>query len=135
MQYSGGRWRGAITLENGERIALHVPGPRAGPRSEGLHLAERALAWWVQTRPQVERELYAHYSAVHDATTDGMLELRDPGEVWAHAVLTSVEIAPYRSLGELQVAIHVAWDEEHTLGALIRDAQLVELNGSILDPR
>jgi hypothetical protein len=135
LQYAGGRWHGQIALENGERIALHVPGSRAGPHPEGLNSAEQASTWWTKARPEVEQELFAHYSAGRDATTDRILELRDPGEVWAHAVLTSVEIRPYRSLGELQVAIRVAWDDEHTLGALLRDAQLVELNGSILEPR
>ena len=31
--------------------------------------------------------------------------------------------------------MRAAWDEEHTLGALIRQGELVELNGSILEPR
>ena len=31
-------------------------------------------------------------------------------------------------------AQEVAWDEEHTLGARIRDGRLVELNGSVLRP-
>ena len=135
LQYAGGRWHGRIALENGERIALHLPGSRAGPHPEGLHSAEQASTWWTKTRPEVEQELFAHYTAGRDATTDLVLELRDPGDVWAHAVLTSAEIKPHRSLGELQIAIRVAWDDEHTLGALLRDARLVELNGSILEPR
>lgn len=135
MQYRGGRWRGTIALENGARIPLFIPGSRAGPHPEGLLVAEQASAWWTQARPEVERELFDHYSAGSDDPTVGALGLRDAGAVWAHAAPTSVEIKPFRSLNELQVAIRVAWDEEHTLGALIRDAQLAGLNGSILEPR
>ena len=38
--------------------------------------------------------------------------------------------------GDLTVELgyRVAWDEEHTLGARIRDGRLVELNGSVLEP-
>ena len=57
------------------------------------------------------------------------------GDLWTHVTLSSVEIKPYRSINELQVALRTAWDDEHTLGALVRDAELVELNGSILEPR
>lgn len=135
LQYAGGRWRGAIALENGVRIPLIIPGSRAGPHPDGLKLAEQASAWWMQARPEAERELYDHYSAGRDDATADTPQLREAGEVWAHAVLSSVEIKPLRSLTELQVAIRVTWDEEHTLGALIRDARLVELNGSILEPR
>jgi len=68
-------------------------------------------------------------------TTTEAIEPRGPEDVWRHAAPTSVEIKPFRSIREVQVAIRAAWDEEHTLGALIRDARLVELNGSILEPR
>ena len=135
LEYKGGRWRGTIALEKEARVPIFIPGSRAGPHPEGLQLAELATAWWTQARPEVERELYDHYDAGRDDPTVGSFELRNPGDVWAHATPTSVEIKPYRSLEELQVAIRVAWDEEHTLGALIRDAKLVGLNGSILEPR
>jgi hypothetical protein len=135
LQYASGRWRGTVALENGARIPLFIPGSRSGPDPEGLKVAELASAWWTEARPDVERELYDHYSAGRDDPTDGTLELRDSGEVWAHAVPTSVAIKPFRLLDEIQVAIRVAWDEEHTLGAMIRDGRLVGLNGSILEPR
>jgi hypothetical protein len=135
LQYKGGRWRGTIALEKGQRIPLFIPGSRDGPHPEGLKLAERASVWWTQARPEVERELWDHYSAGREDAPAGTLELRDPGEVWAHVEATSVEIKPFRSLDELQVAIRTAWDEEHTLGALIRHGRLAGLNGSILEPR
>jgi hypothetical protein len=135
LEYKGGRWRGTIALEKAARIPLFIPGSRAGPHPDGLKLAERAVDWWTQARPEVERELYEHYSAGSDDPTVGSFGVRNPGEVWLHAAPTSVEIKPFRSFNEIQVAIRVGWDEEHTLGALIRDASLAGLNGSILEPR
>ena len=135
LQYRGGRWRGTIALEKGQRIPLFIPGSRDGPHPEGLKLAEAASSWWTQARPEIERELYDHYTNGRDDETAEMPELREAREVWAHAEPTSVEIKPFRSLDELQVAIRTAWDEEHTLGALIRDGGLAGLNGSILEPR
>jgi hypothetical protein len=135
LQHKGGRWRGTIALEKGTRIPLFIPGSRAGPDPEGIKVAEQASAWWTQARSDVERELYDHYSAGRDDPTADSLELRDSSDVWTHAVPTSVEVKPFRLLDEIQVAIRVAWDDEHTLGAMIRDARLVGLNGSILEPR
>ena len=135
LEYRGGRWRGTIALENGKRIPLFIPGSRAGPDPDGLQMAELAATWWTQARPEIEHELYEHYSAGSDDPTVGALEVRDAADVWAHAAPTSVEIKPFRSLNEIQVAIRVGWDDEHTLGALIRDARLAGLNGSILEPR
>jgi len=135
LQYRRGRWRGTIALENGARIPLFIPGSRSGPQPEGVRLAEQASAWWTQARPEVERELYDHYAAGSNDPSVAAIGLRSSGEVWAHATPTSVEIKPFGSLDEMQVAIRVAWDEEHTLGALIRGATLVGLNGSILEPR
>ena len=135
LRYKGGRWRGTIALEQGTRIPLFIPGSRDGPNPEGLKMAETATTWWTQARPEIERELYEHYTNGRDDETSEMPELREQREVWAHVAPTSVEIRPFRSLDEMQVAIRTAWDEEHTLGALICDGRLVGLNGSILEPR
>jgi len=136
LRFAGGRWRGTIGIANGARVPLYLPGSRTGPPPEALEVAEQASAWWMRARPEVERELYAHYSAGRDDDTAAdMLDLHDADEVWAHCAISSVQIKPNRSLSEIQFAIRAAWDEEHTLGALIRDARLIELNGSILEPR
>jgi hypothetical protein len=135
LHYARGRWRGTIELERGERITLFVPGGRGGPLEEGLQLAQRAPERWLRVRPAVEKELYDHYDAGRDAGLSDLPNITTPGEVWAHVTLSSVEIKPFRSLGEFQVALRTAWDDEHTLGALVRDVTLVGVNGSIVDPR
>jgi hypothetical protein len=135
LHYSGGRWRGIIELEQGKRVPLFLPGTRSGPLPEGLQLAEGAPDWWTRVRPAVETEIYAHYTVGREAGISDMPELTRASDVWPSVTLSSVEIRPHRSLDELQVAIRVSWDDEHTLGALVRDAALVELNGSILELR
>ena len=135
LEHAGGRWRGAIELERGARITLFLPGNRGGPLPDALQLAETASSRWTRVRPSVEAELYAHYSAAQDAGVSDLPVIANSGEVWKHVTLLSVQIHPHRRLDELQVAIRTAWDDEHTLGALIRDGALAELNGSILEPR
>ena len=55
--------------------------------------------------------------------------------MWSEVTLSSVQLAPYGSpLREMQVALRVTWDGEHTLGALLRDGELVELNGASSSP-
>ena len=135
LEYAGGRWRGTIKLEGEAQSVLLLPGTRSGPLSSVLRVAEMAQMWWAGVRLAVEAELYAHYGAARDGDVSDLPELANSSDVWRHVTLSSVEVAPHRRLDELQVAIRTAWDDEHTLGALVRDAAFVELNGSILEPR
>ena len=135
LEYAGGHWRGSVELERGSRITLFLPGTRDGALPDGVHLAVAAPSSWTRVRPAVEAELYAHYSALDAAEVSGLPELASSTDVWKHVTLSSVQIGPHRRLDEFQVAIRTAWDDEHTLGALVCDSVLAELNGSILEPR
>jgi hypothetical protein len=135
MRYSAGRWRGNIELEPGKPIPIYLPGTWTGPLQEAAQLAEHAQEWWMRVRAAVAKELFEHYSNGREGGLSGLPDIASDAEVWMHVTLSSVEIRPHRSLDELQVAIRTTWDDEHTLGALVRDAVLVELNGSILEPR
>ena len=86
-------------------------------------------------RPALEKELFEHYSNGRDGDAVDLPEIATSNDIWTHVTLSSVEIRPYKSVEEFQVAIRTAWDDEHTLGAIGRDATLVGLNGSILEPR
>ena len=135
MRYSGGRWRGSVELEPSKPITLYLPGTWNGPTPEAAQLADSTREWWMRARPDVEKELFQHYSNGREEGLSDLPDIQSSAEVWAHVTLSSVEIKPYRSLSELQIAMRTAWDDEHTLGALVRDAVLVGLNGSILEPR
>jgi hypothetical protein len=115
-------------------VALHLPGTRGGPDAEALRVADQVQVWWQGVRDAVAKELYGHYTAGCDAGVPEVQGLLDADAVWPHVAISSVQVAPYQSKAEIQVALHAAWDEEHTLGALVRDEQLIELNGSILEP-
>jgi hypothetical protein len=43
-------------------------------------------------------------------------------------------VAPLDGILTIEIGYQVAWDEEHTLGARIRDGALLELCGSVLAP-
>ena len=135
LLYSGGRWRGTIELQAGSRAALFLPGSRGGPGSEALDVARHAADWWTRARPDVEKELFEHYSNGRDGGGADLPDIKMPSDVWSHVELVSVEIRPYKSVVEFQVAVRTAWDDEHTLGALVRGGMLTGLNGSILAPR
>ena len=135
LLYSGGRWRGRIELEAGKSITLFLPGTRGGPIAEAVQLARQAPDWWARVRSDVEAELFEHYGNGRDGGVADLPDIATSAEVWSHVVVSSVEIKPYQSLDEFQVAIRTTWDDEHTLGAIVRNATLVGVNGSILEPR
>ena len=134
LQYRGGKWRGSTALD-GSAITLYLPGSRSGPDAAGLKTADEISDWWARARWAVEGELFEHYSAGREAEIPDLPDIAAASGVWRHVTLSSVEVRPYDSSDEIQVAIRAAWDEEHTLGALIRNGDFVDLNGSILEPR
>jgi len=135
LLYSGGRWRGTIELERGKQTTLLLPGSRGGPDTEALDVARHAADWWSRARSDVEKELFEHYNNGRDDGVEDLPDIRASADVWSHVELLSIEIRPYKAADEFQVAVRTAWDDEHTLGALVRDGVLVGLNGSILAPR
>jgi hypothetical protein len=135
LLYSGSRWRGIVELERGQKVTLFVPGARGGPIPEALLLAEHVPESWLRVRADLEKDLFEHYSAGRDGGVPDLPDIANATDVWSHVTLSSVEIRPHRSLDEFQVAMRTAWDDEHTLGALVRDGTLAGLNGSILEPR
>jgi hypothetical protein len=114
-----GRWRGEVDLAGG-RVALAVVGPRRGPDPDALALARRAGDELDSARPEVELALADHHEPSGDEARAWRVE-------WA-------SVAPVDGVLTLELGLDVAWDEEHTLGARLREGLLVELNGSVLRP-
>jgi hypothetical protein len=83
-------------------------------------IARRAGDELESVRPEVEVALADHREPSGDRAQD-----------WAVAWAS---VAPLDGALTLELGLDVAWDEEHTLGARIRDGRLVELNGSVLRP-
>jgi hypothetical protein len=136
-----GVWRGTIDL--GEvGVPLALPGSRSAPDPQALEIARDVPSNYPESRRLIAAAMFEHYAPYAEAVAAGELEppaqglprVTQPDEVWPHA---SVEFVAVITLdGELCVEIgyRVAWDEEHTLGARLRNGQLIELNGSVLPP-
>ncbi|KQV52729.1 hypothetical protein ASC95_07870 [Pelomonas sp. Root1217] len=57
-----------------------------------------------------------------------------PTDVWAHATIEFVQVTPLGREFTIEIGYRVGWDEEHTVGARLRQGRLIELNGSVLAP-
>lgn len=141
LRRKSGMWRGEISL--GEiRAPLALPGPRSAPDPQALDIARSIPTDYPGWRGRIAASLFEHYAPYGEAVATGEPEapaedlprISQPDQVWQHA---SVEFVAVTTLdGELGVEIgyRVAWDEEHTLGARLRNGRLLELNGSVLPP-
>lgn len=138
---TGGMWRGTIDLGEA-RAPLALPGSRSAPDPRALDIARAVPSTFPEWRGLIAAAMFEHYAPYAEAVAAGQLEplgeglprVTQPDEVWPH---TSVEFVAVIALdGELTVEIgyRVAWDEEHTLGARLRNGRLIELNGSVLPP-
>jgi len=86
--------------------------------------------------------MFEHYSPYAEAVAAGELQTPDeglpritqPDEVWPHTSVEFVAIITLDRQLSVEIGYRVAWDEEHTLGARLRNGRLIELNGSILPP-
>jgi hypothetical protein len=114
-----GRWRGEISLLE-RRVPLAVVGGRRGPDEAALAIAHRASDEQAGARTELEAALADHREPYGETTEGWSVE-------W-------VSVAPLDGALTLELGLRVAWDEEHTLGARLRDGRLVELNGSVLRP-
>ncbi len=65
------------------------------------------------------------FSTVAIATADG---------VWKHTRLQYVHVGPFDGDLAVELGYEVAWDQEHTVGARLRDGELLELSGSVVEP-
>jgi hypothetical protein len=57
--------------------------------------------------------------------------LGDTEAVWRFVIPVHVLIAPVLGRLTVEIGLRADWDEEHTLGARLRDWRLIELNGSV----
>ena len=87
-------------------------------------------------RPAIERALFEHYAPYAEAepVEEGLPAIREASSEWPHTRIEFVQVAPLHGRLTVEIGLRVAWDEEHTLGARLSGAQLLELNGSVLAP-
>jgi len=85
-----------------------------------------------------DKESISHAEAVTAGETEPpesrLPAIDGPAAVWPHTTPEFVHVTPLSGQLTVEIGYRVAWDEEHTLGARLRDGQLVELCGSVLAP-
>lgn len=139
LKRSRGKWRGSIRLDGLPTAMLSVPGGHSGPAPAGLSLAEELVTRWPDLRPEIAEALHDHYLPYRESFESGDMpgeevsfpRLSEPDEVWQHVSDPAVAIRAIRGRYEVLIGLQTGWDEEHTVGATIRDWSLVELSGSI----
>ena len=120
----GRSWRGHSKIGVGGLVPLVVPGGRSGPDPTAVAMVSAVLSDYERIRPLV-RDALADHRPDSSSAHDSSLEVPEP----VHVTVISLDGQQVVELG-----YQVAWDEEHTLGALVRGGELVELCGSVLPP-
>jgi hypothetical protein len=136
-----GIWRGTVGL--GEvRVPLAIHGPRLSPDPQALEIARAVPSTYPEWRELIAAAMFEHYAPYAEAVAAGELEppgenlprVTKPEEVWPHTSIEFVAVVPLDGELSVEIGYRVAWDEEHTLGARLRNGRLIELNGSVLPP-
>ena len=112
---------------------------RCGGRWAGA-LARELPAHDAALRAQIAAALLDHLAPYREAAEAGEVRapagelppIARPDDVWAHVAAVHALVEPLDRALTAEIAYRVTWDEEHTLGARIRDGRLLELNGSVL---
>ena len=137
LDREGGRWRGSLTLPGAGVVPLLLSGGRARPDEASLLLARGLPDKYSSMRADIERHLFEHYEPYKEAVGAGELDapsfptIQVPTDVWPHTKVERVLVEPLDSVPTVEIAYRVTWDEEHTLGAWIRDWRVFELCGSV----
>lgn len=118
-------WRGRVVLQPDGSVPLTVPGSRSGPDPDALALARTVQPELDRCRASIRAALDEHRAPYVDGAEDGDDHPRAP------AYVAVIELDNELTI---ELGFQVSWDEEHTLGARLRDGRLIELNGSVLEP-
>lgn len=131
-----GLWRGTLSLDAGSDTPLALSGDRAQPDPQALAIAHDLPRLAQSLRPAIAEALFEHYEPYAESADDGDAPPRiaAPAEIWPHVTLLFVSVTPLSGALTAELGYRVAWDDEHTLGARLRDGALLELNGSVLAP-
>jgi uncharacterized protein DUF6985 len=134
---SGRHWRGSITLAPCGTFRLSLAGGRAAPGSLALKLAKE-LPLRIQTlMPKIQSGLFEHYAPYKEAVEAGEQtgspcpQIASAEAVLLHVKPAHVLIEPLKDVWRVEIAFKTEWDIEHTVAAIFRDWQFIELNGSV----
>jgi hypothetical protein len=131
-------WRGRVSLGAHSNVPLLTTGGRTGTDGIALALAHELPSRYATLQPEIGRALFEHYQPYWQAFEAGkingrIVQLTDAAEVWPHVTPVHVIVGPVSVFDRLSIEIGYStqWDIEHTVGAIVADWHLVELNGSL----
>jgi hypothetical protein len=139
LRRSGGHWKGSLELAPCGTFRLSLAGSRKAPDSAALALAKELPGRFKTLMPKIEGGLFDHHAPYKEAVDAGEQtgspcpNIVGPEGVWPYVTPAHVLIEPF-ALGErptVEIAFRVEWDVEHTVAAIYRDWQFIELNGSV----
>jgi hypothetical protein len=136
LEHSRGLWRGNIALGD-VTVPLALSGSRTAPDLQAVQMAGGVIHDYDAWRAPIQQALFEHYEPYADAMGGGdgeALCIASPADVWPHVRAVFVQITPFDGALTVEIGYESAWDEEHTLGARMRDGRLLELCGSVLAP-
>lgn len=136
LERARGLWRGTIALGE-EDVPLALSGTRTAPDPHALKVAYGLSAGYGTWLPSIEQALFDHYEPYAEAMASKdreVLRIASPAEVWPHVRAVFAQVTPLDGALTVEIGYEVAWDEEHMLGARLREGRLLELCGSVLPP-
>lgn len=138
-----GAWRGSVHVPGGGDVPVVLPGGREAPDAAALAAAARVPADYAAWKPLIAEALLEHARpyfetlAQDDDAVDSEpppVQPSTPHEVWLQVALQYLAVMPLDGLLTVELGYAAAWDDDHLLGARLRDGRLVELNGSVVAP-
>jgi len=135
----GGYWKGVIHLKTQADIPLLLSGTATAPNAKLLALAGDLLSRLDALSFHIQKALFEHHEPYRDSwksggtleQTESFPDIQSEADVWQYVSVAHILIEPVERVPTIEIGYRVGWDEEHTVGARIRDWKLANFNGSV----
>jgi hypothetical protein len=141
LRRARGKWRGSVRLGD-RQVPLAISGSRTAPDPAALDTARSITDRFEAWRQAIGEAMFEHYAPYADsvaageesAPARGLPAIAGASGVWPHLTPEFVQVGPLDGELTIEIGYRAAWDEEHTLGARIRQGRFAGLCGSVLAP-
>jgi hypothetical protein len=136
---SSGYWKGVIRLPRQERVPLLISGNAIAPEAELLALVRDLPSKLSALTQPIQHGLFEHYEPYRDSWKRGEMaerkdsfpDIQSEAGIWQHVSVAHVLVESVERVVTIEIGYTVGWDEEHTVGAQIRNGELINLCGSV----
>jgi hypothetical protein len=114
-----------------------LAGSREAPDPVVLNLAKELPRQVQALLPAIESGLFQHSAPYREASEAGELSessfprIASGMDVWGHVAPAHVLVEPRHGAFWVEIAFKTDWDIEHTVAAMFRNWQFVEIVGSV----